>query len=97
MPKTCRTCKWASPRWRCAIRHRYLFGNEVMECHEPRETPLLVDELSLALEWLLNLHHNVSKGGTRYEVVGREWDEALQAGMQALARRQKETDDVPKN
>lgn len=97
MAKTCRTCEWASPRWRCAIRHRYLLGNEVMDCHEPRETPLLMDVLAEALGWLLNLHHGVSRGGTRYEVVGREWDEALQAGTQALARHQKETDDAPKD
>ena len=46
MAKACRTCKWASPRWRCAIRHKYLLGREIMQCHGARETPLVVDALA---------------------------------------------------
>ena len=48
MAKTCRTCSWSSVRWRCAIHHKHVRGNEIMECYEPRETPLLVDELAEA-------------------------------------------------
>lgn len=93
MQKTCRTCG-ADRIWgRCDIG----FSEKNRSCWIPPKTPPLVDVLAEALCWLLNLHHGVSKGGTRYEMVGREWDEALQAGIQALARHQKETGDVPKD
>ena len=51
---TCRMCKWASPRWRCAIRHKYVLGSEIVQCHEPRETPLLVDELAKMVRLLMS-------------------------------------------
>ena len=47
MAKTCRTCRRIYPLWRCT--RPDVFDAEPTashDCHEPRETPLLVDELA---------------------------------------------------
>ena len=88
MVKTCRTCGSLQAWCHVAGILPPDGGSFGCELWGKRETPLVVDELAAALYWLLNLHHGVSKGGPRYEVVGREWDEALQAGMQAHSRYQ---------
>lgn len=54
MAKTCRTCKGVVPMWRCYKNSMYVSPNEIRECHKPRETPLLVDELAEALDGILS-------------------------------------------
>jgi len=53
----------------------------------------MCEELANALYWLLNLHHGVSRGGPRYTVIGREWEEALDRGQRVHARYQEEVGD----
>ena len=66
----------------------------------PAVKPLLVDELAEALYWLLNLHHDVSKGGSDpetgqpYPVTDEEWKAAIDKGMQVHACYQKEVGDA---
>jgi len=97
----CRKCKWF--RWipGCIALSVVVPCSEMTKpkgqpCidFEPRETPLLVDELDEALYWLLNLHHGVSRGGTEYPVTDAEWKDALDTGMRVHARYQKEKTDV---
>ena len=93
MAKTCRTCEFCYPCYGCS--EEGMPVDDIITAHfcpdhKPRETPLLVDELAKALYWLLNLHHDVSKGGQRYAVVGIEWEEALDAGMRIHTRYKEE-------
>ena len=54
MATTCRTCRFASPRWWC-ISHmgHHQFHGRACDTHKRRETPLLVDELAKALTRVL--------------------------------------------
>lgn len=49
MQKTCRTCRFIFAWWRCLKLQRWLPYDKAIGCYEPRETPLLVDELASAL------------------------------------------------
>ena len=53
MAKTCRTCESRVTLIRCRRHHGYMAPDEVYECYEPREMPLLEDELAEATQWLL--------------------------------------------
>ena len=94
MAKTCRTC--AARSWHCLVWRCEVTSGMAYPCRfwSKRETSLLVDELAGALYWLINLHHYVSKGGTKYPVTDTEWKEALDAGMRVHARYDKEVGDA---
>ena len=43
-------------------------------------------EMYEALEWLLHLHHGVSKGGENTPITDKEWEHALSDAMKAVKK-----------
>ena len=62
MAKTCRTCESCVTLIRCKRHHGYMAPDEVYECYEPRETPLLVDVLATTAKLLLEKMDNIGDG-----------------------------------
>lgn len=93
MAKACRTCGSASRVLKCAYGWPCYEGPVVCEDHEPRETPLLVDELAKAcdqaiiyLRWLPTYNHKAGFDADRQAV--------LVDLRKAKARYQEEVNDV---
>ena len=83
MAKTCRTCSELYPWWRCRVHRIFMQPDEIVKCHESRETPLLVDALAAAVEELMTPRHTSEERAVGHDL-----------GHFALARYKEEVGDA---
>jgi len=100
MAKTCRTCESRVTLIRCRRHHAYMAPGESYECYEPRETPLLEDELaevtSAMIDAMTGPWYVYRKMPGTQEVskeVARKAGELVTRAYVLLARYQKEVGD----
>ena len=91
--KTCRTCRHSHLRCRCLPHERYIGGDYIEECYEPRETPLLVDVLRKALNDMVEIFNRADDADV-YPDSCQGWDAVMTAAIAVLGRHQKEVGDA---